>query len=48
MHNPTTIDCSSSNPHNMPVKEAISKAIDDSNSQKIPNVNVTAKRYNII
>ena len=43
MHNPTTINCSSSNPHNMPNNEAISKAIDDLNSQKIPNVNIIAK-----
>ena len=48
MHNPTTIDCSSSNPHNMPNTETISKAIDDSNLQKISNVNATAKKYNNI
>ena len=32
----------------MPNNEAISKAIDDLSSQKIPNVNVTAEKYNII
>ena len=48
MHNPTTIDSSSSNPHNMPDNEAISKAIDDLSSQEVPNVNATAKKYNII
>ena len=32
----------------MPDNEAISKAIDDLSSQEVPNVNATAKKYNII
>ena len=28
--------------------EAISKAIDDLNSQEVPNVNATAQKYNLV
>ena len=48
MHNPTKNHLAYSNTHNMANNEAISKAIDDLNSQEVPNVNATAQKYNLV
>ena len=48
MHNPTKLHHPHSNIHNMHKNDAILKAIDDLNSQEVPNVNATAKKYNIV
>ena len=48
MHNPTKSHTQYSNIYSMADNDTISKTIDDLNSQEIPNVNATAKKYNLV